>query len=190
MTANSQTNSLFVVAFSASVLLWPTLIAASWLYMPAPLAAVSSAIHIVGMIATAGPSVAYLCSSVARARKRRVSFPRLAGSGGSPLFPSRAEARENAGSASRMNSLGSGFTHRTTETGEEVLPLIRARVFSDDEGPPDPLDFPTIWRLTEEDSDAGFEDAETTGFYVNDLDLNAAPPVALNLSDPGPEEAA
>jgi hypothetical protein len=176
MTARNQTTSLFVIAFAASVLLWPTLIAASWLYMPPFLAAISSAIHLVGMIATAGPSIAYLCSSVARARKRR-ACTRLTSSGGRSLFPSRAEAREENLKASRITSLGSGFNHRTTSTGEDVLPLIRARAFSDQEGHPDPLDIPTIWRLTPEDREAGFD--------------NVAPmPVALDLSKPDPEEAA
>ena len=181
MKTRNPTSHL-VAALVASVLLWPSLIVAAWLYMPAPLAAITSAVHLVGMIATAGPLISFLRSNVARTRKRRVSFsfPRLAGSGGSPFFPSRGEARERPDwslEASRITSLDSGSNHLTTAKGEEVLPLIRARVFSDAEGPPDPLDIPTIWRLTEEDSDAGFD--------------HVAPmPVPLDLSKSDPEEAA
>ena len=166
-TARNQTTSVFVVAFAASVLLWPTLIAASWLYMPAPIAAMNSAVHLVGMIATAGPSIAYLCSSVARARKRRVplSFTRRPDSGGSPFFPSRVEAREEPLNASRITSLDSGS-----------IPLNL-----------DHLDLPTFWRRIDRGPAAGFEDAETKGLYVKDIDLDFPP---VFLSDPDPEEAA
>ena len=137
-TARNQTTSVFVVAFAASVLLWPTLIAASWLYMPAPIAAMNSAVHLVGMIATAGPSVAYLCSSVARARKRRVplSFTRRPDSGGSSIFPSRVEACVNS-DLTIVPSPDSGS-----------IPLNS-----------DHLDLPTFWRRIDRGPAAGFEDA-------------------------------
>tara|TARA_R110002012_G_scaffold123649_5_gene274199 strand:+ start:1713 stop:2258 length:546 start_codon:yes stop_codon:yes gene_type:complete len=181
MKARNPTPHL-VPALVASVLLWPSLIVAAWLYMPAPLAAITSAIHLVGMIATAGPVISFLRSNVARTRKRPAWLltTRHPGSGGSPFFPSRGEARERPDwslEASRITSLDSGSDHLTTAKGEEVLPLIRARAFSDAEGPPDPLDIPTIWRLTEEDNEAGFD--------------HVAPmPVALDLSKSDPEEAA
>ena len=177
-----NTPSHLAPALVASVLLWSSLIVAAWLYMPAPLAAITSAVHLVGMIAAAGPVISFLRSNVARTNTRRVSSPfsRFIGSGGSPLFPSRGEARERPErslEASRHTSLGSESNHLTTAKGEEDLSLIRLRAFSDAEGPPDPLDIPTIWRLTEEDNEAGFD--------------HVAPmPVALDLSKSDPEEAA
>ena len=174
--------SHLVPALLASALLWPSLILASWMYMPAPLAAISSAVHLVGMIATATPVLSFLRSSTARVNVRRDSSPfsRLIDPGGSFFFPSRGEARERPDWSLEEvvhSSPDSESDHLTTAKGEEVLPLIRVRAFSDAEGPPDPLDIPTIWRLSQEDIDAGFKSVSPM-------------PVALDLSNPDPEQAA
>lgn len=140
-----------VVWLAAAVGFWATLIAASWVFMPPLLALISTAVHVVGFMLTVYPVIFCLLGASWRLRGSSRQGSRR---GDSSFYPSRDENRETTSlSASRQTSPGSGFNL----PGYGIaLPLATVRGTAPGEGHPDPLDIPTIWRLSPEARAAGF----------------------------------
>lgn len=139
-----------VVWLAASLGFWATLIAASWVFMPPLLAVISSAVHAVGFMLTVYPVIFCLLGASWRLRGSSRQGSRR---GDSSFYPSRDENRETTSlSASRPTSRGSGFN---LPGYGYALPLATVRGTAPGGEHPDPLDIPTIWRLSDEAIESG-----------------------------------
>ena len=150
MNTSKTTLTVQLIWLAASVLFWPILIAGSWVFMPPLLAAMSSAVHIIGFFLTAFPAIFYLLG----AHWRPSGSSRQGSHRGDSFCSGRGENREATSlHASRSTSPDSGSF---SAGHNDVLPLVTGRGPAPGGGHPDPLDIPTIWRLSDEAIESGF----------------------------------
>ncbi len=164
-----RTTSHALIILAASFGIWPMLFAASWMYFPLPIAAISSAVHLVGLILTGWPSLVFICGN-SYAPSSDLDPGRIA-SESNPFdsFPDHDEARtrpyeSDAASRTTSRDLGSSLQHDVAMQNGNSLPQFivdRDGVRLIAEGCSS-LDFPTYWRLIPELSPEDFAEAGFT----------------------------